>query len=557
MTERLPTTSRNRLFGQRLLAAARQRLAAGEMGDAERLAGGAFDAMAGDPAAAELLATVFHRQGRQAESETVVGAALDHPSLDAGGRARLLNLLGGIRRARGDHPASLAAFEDAITVDETLADAHANRAAALIALGRAADARASLDRALNLDPEHRQALNTAGVLLASANRLEAAVDCYRRAVRAGASDVDTLCNLGNALSRLDRLEEAEKAYSSAKARDPNHPRPLASLGKLAMDFGRLDEADGYYRAVLERVPDDADAHMSRGFIALLRGDFAAGWEGYQWRWRLPKGPLPPPEPRWQGEPLDGCTLLLQSEQGFGDTLQFVRYAQLAAARGAGVIVRCQRPLLRLLQTAPGVDTVIPDDGPLPSFDFAAAMLDLPALFGTTLESVPAYTPYLASPAVAPRLERILRDSMRMKVGLVWAGNRLHRNDRRRSLPADAAEALCQDMPVSFFSLQKPAPWLPPDVVDLGPFIEDFADTAAAIMRLDLVLSVDTAVAHLAGALGKPVWLLLPFAPDWRWMVGGDDSPWYPTMRLFRQESRGDWAGVVSRVRATLQAIAAQ
>ena len=517
MTAESPGAARADLFGQRLLAAAHQRLTAGDLGEAERL----------------------------------TRAALDLPGAAGTIRARLLNLLGGIQRVHGDHAASLSSFDAAIAADENLADAHANRAAALIALGRSAEAPASLDRALALDPSHQQALNTAGVLLAAANRLEAAVDCYRRAIDAGASDVDTLCNLGNALGRLDRLEEAEAAFLAAQARDPAQPRPFAGLGKVAMDGGRLEQADEDYRAVLDRVPNDADAHMSRGFIALLRGDLAAGWAGYEWRWRLRDGPTPPPEPRWRGEALAGRTLLLQAEQGFGDTLQCVRYAKQAARQGARVIVRCQRPLVRLLETAPGVDVVVAMEDSLPRFDFAAAMLDLPGLFGTTLETVPADIPYLTPPSPVSQLDAALGDDPRPKVGLVWAGNPRHRNDRRRSLPEDAVTELIEDAAVRFFSLQKPAASTPDGMTDLAPILDDFADTAAAIARFDLVVSVDTSVAHLAGALGKPVWVLLPFAPDWRWMVGRTDSPWYPTMRLFRQEGRGDWPGVIARVRKAL------
>lgn len=294
----------------------------------------------------------------------------------------------------------------------------------------------------------------------------------------------------------------------------------------------------------------------------MLGDFVRGWQEYEHRWTLSENHGRQREfaaPRWQGGELAGRTLLLHAEQGLGDTLQFVRYAPLLVRRGARVIVLCQPPLKRLLMEMEGI-SVVADDEPLPEFDLQLPLLSLPRAFGTTLATIPAEVPYLrADPVDVRAWGRKLDDKDHFKIGLVWAGNRRHLNDRNRSCTLDAFAPLAAVSGIRLYSLQKDAAAAEIQnapatmrLVDVGKELVDFADTAAAITCLDLVITVDTAVAHLAGALARPAWLLLPFAPDWRWMLAREDSPWYPSLRLFRQNQAGDWSGVLTAVMNALQ-----
>src|ERR1043166_9096789 len=295
-----------------------------------------------------------------------------------------------------------------------------------------------------------------------------------------------------------------------------------------------------------------------GMLHLLRGNFSAGWEKYEARWNL--GDLLPREfkqPQWRGEPLGGKTILLHAEQGFGDTIQFLCYLPLVAARGGKVILEIQKPLIPLVTPSAGV-TVIASGDPLPPFDLHCPLLSLPRAFATTLQNIPASVPYLA-----PAAERVahwrarIGDAPGLKVGIVWAGSPIHRNDRHRSIPVEKFKPLFELAGARFFSLQVGARAAdrtavePVPVTDLAGELTDFGETAAAVANLDLIISADTALVHLAGALNKPVWTLLPFAPDWRWLLARSDSPWYPSMRLFRQTRHGDWDGVVAAVRQAL------
>jgi hypothetical protein len=326
-------------------------------------------------------------------------------------------------------------------------------------------------------------------------------------------------------------------------------------------LGRPEAALQALERAIALAPDYADAHWNRALTLLLAGDFAQGWPAYEWRWRA-TGMREPDlaAPRWDGGPLDGQTILLHAEQGLGDSIHFVRYAPLVAARGGRVIVQCPAPLARLLATCAGVARVIPRGEPLPPFELQAPLMSLPGLLNTRLDNIPAEVPYLAPPAGAgaaaqAALAALAALGARRTVGVVWAGNPAHENDRNRSCPARCFAALGAPER-ALVSLQKGAGAddiaAIPGALDLGPRLEDFAATAAAIARLDLVIAVDTATAHLAGALGRPVWLLLPHAPEWRWQLRRDDSPWYPTMRLFRQERPGDWPGVFERVGEALK-----
>ena len=308
--------------------------------------------------------------------------------------------------------------------------------------------------------------------------------------------------------------------------------------------------------------------MSLALALLLQGRFAEGWEAYESRRQIRRIARDPGfvQPFWDGSPLGGRRILLTSEQGFGDTIQFVRYAPLVAARGGRVLLQCKPELKRLLAGQCGIEQVVTPGDATPAFDVWCLLMSLPHLLGTTLQTIPAQVPYLTpDPHLIDKWgKRTAHEPAGLKVGLVWAGGAHNKNDRVRSLSLGALAPLAQVPGVRFYSLQKGAASdqarTPPagmEMTDWTPELADFADTAALVANLDLVISVDTAVAHLAGAIGKPVWVLLPLSPDFRWLLNRDDSPWYPTVRLFRQPTRGDWASVIERVRRALHQLSSE
>lgn len=386
-----------------------------------------------------------------------------------------------------------------------------------------------IERAILDQPAIPDFHNNLGLVFQSQGDLARAIDCYRRAIELDAVYVEAYCNLGLAL-------QAD---------------------------GRARESIPYFEQATRMKPDFAQAHWNLSISFLTTGDFERGWPEYEWRLKTPG--LADTEKRfaqpfWQGERLEGKTLLLHAEQGFGDSIQFIRYAPLIARRGGRVVVECRPGLKRLFETVPGIAQVVDRGEPLPAFDVHCAQLSLPSRFDASNGNIPADVPYLF-------VERSLSAHWRARmpdtggkpgIGLAWAGNPDHSNDRNRSISPDCFSMLAADGGAAFFSLQKsgggsraPPPAPMAGVCDLMGQVEDFADVAALIAHLDLVISVDTSTAHLAGALGKPVWVLLPYAADWRWQQGRDDSPWYPSMRLFRQRRRGDWDEVLRRVRHAL------
>jgi len=334
-----------------------------------------------------------------------------------------------------------------------------------------------------------------------------------------------------------------------------------NLGVALHGQGRFDEALTSYDEAARLNPEFVDARWNRAFLWLTMGRFAEGWREHEWRWRRKhQPPRSFPQPLWKGEPIAGRSILLHNEQGIGDTLQFVRYAPLVAAHGARVLVQVQRPLARLVRgSLDGGIEVLAEGDLLPPFDLHAPLLSLPLAFATTLENVPARVPYLKTDAAAAaRWRSRIGPAPGLKIGLVWAGNAQHKNDRNRSIALERLLPLIDEIKARWFSLQVGeragdlARIASGKINNLADRFTDFGETAAAIDNLDLVISVDTAVAHLAGALGKPVWVLLPAVPDWRWLLGRADSPWYPTARLFRQPARGDWDSVMQALRTALR-----
>lgn len=416
-------------------------------------------------------------------------------------------------------------------------------------------------RAAALDPGHAMAWNNMGVLLRKLGKRKAAVPCYRRAVAIKGDDPTHHSNLGNVLRDLGRLDEAERHGSRAVALAPDNPGARHNYGLILQDLGRHAEALAEIDEAIRLEPGNVGFRWDRALNLLMLGDLARGFAEYEVRWKLPHNPPPRiATPEWKGEALEGKTILLWSEQGFGDTLQFVRYAPMVKAKGAAkVILLAQPALARLLKTAKGIDAVVTEGMPHPAYDCHAPLLSLAPLFGTTLDTIPADCPYLKAPAGSgPMLRR--PDRVRLQVGICWAGKPTHKNDHNRSAGLEPFLTLLDDPEIAFYSLQKGP--RAADLVtsgaaalvqDLSGQIDDFADTAACLRELDLVITVDTAVGHLAGALGVPVWVALPNTIDWRWMRGRSDSPWYPSMRLFRQARPGDWAPVFAEMKAALEA----
>jgi Flp pilus assembly protein TadD len=414
-----------------------------------------------------------------------------------------------------------------------------------------------ISQALAINPNAAIYHNNLGAFCRRLGKLDQAMAAYRKAVELQPDYADARYNLGNVLRDTGKLAHSLAEYREAIRLRPGHAETHNNFGFALLELGRIEDATAQFREAIRLRPDYADAHLNLAFALLLRGDFEHGLPEYESRTRRPAHGLTPlPQARWDGGPLEGKTILVRSEQGLGDGIQFVRYVPLLAARGAKVVLECLPELRRLFEGAPGVANVVARNEPPPPFDVHCPLASLPLIFKTRLDSIPASMPYLqADPELlAAQATRLSIAHGALNVGLVWAGNPDHRNDRKRSLRLDQLSPLAGVKGVRFISLQKgrPAGQLqspPPgmDLVDAGAELADFADTAALIARLDLVITVDTAVAHLAGAMGRPVWVLLPIAPDWRWLLEREDSPWYPTMRLFRQDALDEWGVVIAKV----------
>lgn len=439
----------------------------------------------------------------------------------------------------------------------------------LLRQGRAAEAETALRQAIELRPDLAEAHANLGLVLDGAGRRAEAEACYRRSLALAPGVMQTHLNLGALLMEQKRLPEAEAAFRQALAIDPAAPGTWSNLGVCLACRKREAEAETCYRTALELDPAHRGAAFNLAYILLRQGRYAEGWQRFEARARhdfqAHFG-----RPPWQGESLAGKGILIAFEGGQGDMIQFCRYAPLLKARGARrVAVLCHPGLKTLLAGMDDIDRAIGfDEAFEEDCDGWVYPMSLPGLFQTRLENIPASLPYLHIDAERMARWRAMIDPSggMLRVGLAWKGNPRFENDPDRSLPSLDVLAPLGEVPgVRYFSLQKGAGEAeaahPPDILplaDLGPRLGDFAETGAAIMNLDLVIAVDTAVAHLAGALGKPCWLLLPdYKPDWRWLADREDSPWYPgVMRLFRQEAEGDWAGVVARVEAALRALAA-
>jgi tetratricopeptide (TPR) repeat protein len=505
-----------------------------------------------------MLATAIehHQAGRFQAAEQIYRQILAVEPNHAGA----WHLFGLLAHQVGKQETAIQYIEYAIRLNPGVAAFHSNLGVAYRALGKLGEATACWRRALELSPEFVDAMVNLGNVLRERGQLDEAVACYRRALELKPDNPTAYYNYGTALSDQGLLADAVACYRRALSLKPDYADALNNLGFALKRQGQLDEAATCYQRALELRPDFAECRLNLGVLRLLRGDFAAGWPDYEARW--PAGKVAARDfrqPLWDGRPLDGKTILIHAEQGFGDTIQFIRYAPLVQQRGARVIFECQKPLVRLLAAWPEIEQLVPQGEPLPRFDVQSPLLSLPGIFRTSLETIPVRTPYFfAAPEVVEHWRGELGAIGGRKIGIAWHGDPRQENNRARSISLRCFEPLAGLPGVQLVSLQKgagveqlqdAAGRFP--ITEVGSRLNDFMDTAGAIMNLDLVIACDTAVAHLAGALGARVWVALCYVPDWRWLLDRDDCPWYSTMRLFRQKQPGDWPGVFEEIKTAL------
>ncbi|HTR85589.1 MAG TPA: tetratricopeptide repeat protein [Reyranella sp.] len=478
------------------------------------------------------------------------------------GFAEALANRGATRQHLQQFDGALLDFDRALRLRPDMPDALYNHGVTLYDLGRYEQALESYDRALALVPDHVHALANRGSALIELRRHQDALESFDRALALAPDHAGAWCVRGSALRSLARLDEALASHDRALALRPDFVQALGERGTTLNAMARYGDALENYERAVGLWPEYAQGHVNIGLLRLLLGDFPGGWAKYEWRKKLKgSGAINRAfvQPLWSGaEDLAGKTILVYSEQGLGDTIHFCRYVPMLAARGARVVLGVQESLLGLVASLPGVSEIVALTAPLPPFDFHSPLLGLPLAFDTLPETIPAPVPYLrATDEAARKWATRLSSTRRPRIGLVWSGSTLHANDQIRSIGLRALLPLLQ-IEATFVSLQKDvrpadAELLArrKDILDFGRELGDFSDTAGLVEQLDLVISVDTAVAHLAGALGKPVWILLSFVPDWRWQLDRSDSPWYPTARLFRQDETRSWSDVVRRVASAL------
>jgi tetratricopeptide (TPR) repeat protein len=471
--------------------------------------------------------------------------------------------LGNALRLAGRSDEALASYREAVRLEPRIAGMRNSLAVILREKGALAEAEAEYCEAIRLDPKFLVGHLNLGILLREIGKLDESITACREAIRLNPNFAEAHYNLGVALYDQEKLDLASVAFREAIRLKPDYCDAHNNLANVMADSRRPAEAIAGYREALRHQPDYAEIHWNLALNLLLQGDFAEGWQEYGWlsrckEFRSPNWNLP--QPTWDGRELNGQTILLHAEQGFGDAIQFVRYVPHIAQRGGKVVIQCQRELAELFRATPDLGRIITTDEPRPPFDTHCSLIELPMIFRSDERSIPASVPYLRvdESLLESWRQRVAALPGRLRVGLAWAGNPVHKRDRKRSMQLAQFQSLASNPEITFVSLQKGAAAeqgqsAPAGItlVDFTAELPDFHQTAALISNLDLVIAVDTAVVHLAGALGKRVWLLIPAVPDWRWLLDRSDSPWYPTLRIFRQKESGDWD---SAVRAIAEAI---
>ncbi len=479
--------------------------------------------------------------------------------------AEALHLLGIILHQSGQAAAAIEMLQRAVAANPGIPLYYSNLGEMLRLSGRFDEAVAAGERAVSLHPGYSHALNNLGIAHYDRREYEKAAEYYRRALARDPTFAEAHNNLGNAYRALHKLDESIACFDRALRLKPNYVDAVANQASALHLIGRIDDSIAAYRRAIAMQPMHANAHSGVGLLYLMNGDFAEGWYEYEWRLRSSEATAPTlPGAVWGGESLQGRKILVYSEQGLGDALQFCRYLPLLRDRGATVFLRVPPALKTLIgESMPWLEIASDMKAPLPPYDCHCALLSLPHRFETRMETIPATVPYLRAPEATLRrwAERIPATPGELKVGIVWAGNKLHVNDLNRSIPLARWAPLLGVEGVRFFSLQVGETARQVDdwsgkVTDLSPALTDYAETAAAVEQLDLVISVDTSVVHVAGALARPTWVLVPWVPDWRWLRDREDNPWYPTIRLFRQAEPYHWDPVLQRVAQELAAATA-
>jgi len=548
--------------------------AGGDLGRGERLCRQVLEMRPRHFHALSMLGFIAARTGRLAEAAEWLGRAVAAKPADVvaqSNRGFVLQELGRVDEA-------LACYEAALRVDPNAARTLSNRGHVLRLLKRFDEALDSCDRAIALDANFAQAHNNRGTVFQELSRFGEALESYRRAVELDANFAQAHNNCGTVLQKLGRAEEALASYQRAVEIDPTFAEAHNNRGALLRELMRPQAAIACFDLAIAARPDYAEAYWNKSLALLYLGDYARGWALFEWRWKQRTGASLRrtfPQPLWLGdEPIAGKTILLYAEQGLGDTIQFCRYAKPVADLGARVVLQVPGPLLTLLASLDGVAQLVKEGDPLPPLDCQCPLMSLPRAMRTEVSTIPAPRAYLAADAAKTRQwQERLGAKRRLRVGIVWSGGfRPHQPElrelhERRNIDASLLAQLKNDR-VEFYSLQKGEPaesdlarlkaarWDGPQIIDCAGALRDFSDTAALIANLDLVITVDTSTAHLAGALGKPTWILNRFDTCWRWLHGRTESPWYPTARIYTQRQPGDWKGVLETVREDLARVVA-
>jgi tetratricopeptide (TPR) repeat protein len=561
-----PRSTQSPPSSKRKLREAYEAHQAGQLDKAARLYGEILQRQANEFDALHMFGLLNYQRGRHAEALRLIAAALKTHSRSAEAWWNL----GLVLQAQGEYAKALASYDEALAIRPGQPDVLNNRGTALGCLGRREAALESFSQSLAARPDNVMALFNRGSTLLELGRNEEALASFDAALALQPDHAPSLCHRGNALLRLNRIADAASTYALAARSAPNDLEVLHNQAFALRALGRPREALVAAERALGVKPDYAPARFEQALALLSLGDLPAGFAAYEARWDTAE--FRPQrrdfaQPAWRGEDLQGKTILLHAEQGFGDTLQFARYVPLVARRGASVVLETQRELKTLLSRLDGTASVVARGEPLPSFDLHCPLLSLPHVLRTDLQSIPADVPYIAvdRAAAAVWADRLSTYKAKVKIGLVWAGNPRAHDPNASAIDARRSTALADfaplaDLPdVVFVSLQKgelgaQALEAPPGLrlVDMTAELGDFAATAALVSQLDLVITVDTAAAHLAGALAKPVWILSRYDCCWRWLDRREDSPWYPTARLFHQKAPGAWHEVVARVRQELE-----
>lgn len=576
------------------LAAALQQHQNGNFREAERLYRDILEQNPRHADALHLLGLIAHEAGQSEIATQLIRAAIEiQPAV-----ANYHNSLGNVLERAKRREEAQSSYQNAIAFEPQYADAHYNLGLSYYLQGKLKLSIESFRRAVECNEKLPAAWNNLGVALMDLKHYPQSIICLQKALHLAPDYAEAHLNLGNVLQKLGKNAEAlecihrslklkpdqEKAWNTlgvvfdnmdtpgaedyfrmALKFQPSYPEAMSNLGRMLTFTNAFEEGFSLLRKAIELRPDYADAHWNLALALLLHGQYREGWQKHEWRWKIDNFPSPKrnfSQPQWQGEDLHGKRLLLHAEQGFGDIIQFSRFLPLVAASGAHVILELREPVRRLLTGIPGIAEIVLYGDTLPAFDVHCPLMSLPLVFGTTLDTIPPAIQFPCltdSSAVADTAS-----SLPLRIGLVWAGSPNHGLDRRRSIPLQSFLPL-KDIPhVSFFcafkgtstaQISELAPQF--QITDLCSAAVDFVDTAEELAKLDLVISVDTAVAHLAATMGKPVWLLIPHTPDWRWLYDREDSPWYPSVCIFRQTAPGDWNEVIGRVAQKLATLALQ